>query len=269
VGLNYHQKNTENGSILSQIATYAWSEDYHDLMTRMLKELGSRILSKAAEYEKVRYYVDTGAILERDLAAAGGLGWVGKNTMLIREKMGSFFFIGEIFLSLDLEYDTSVEDRCGSCTACLDACPTDAFPNAYELDARKCIAYLNIEHKGDMEAYQRSQIGDWLFGCDICQDVCPWNSKAPFHNQKDFKPKQNYSELSLQALIEISPSAFKEYFKKTPFQRLKRNGLRRNALIVAGNQKDRTCSTAVEACLEDEDEVIRETARWVVRQFSN
>ena len=176
VALNYYQGEAADPS-WAPVARYAWGRDYHDVIAPRLDRLGAYL--EEACGARSRGYVDTGPVLERDLAARAGLGWIGKNTMLLRPGLGSWFFIGVLLTTAELERDASLPDRCGSCRACLDACPTEAFVAPYVLDARRCISYLTIEHRGEIEAELGARMGEWQFGCDLCQTACPWNRKAP------------------------------------------------------------------------------------------
>jgi epoxyqueuosine reductase len=178
-------------------------------------------------------YVDTGPILERDLAARAGLGWVGKNTMLINPGLGSWFFIGVLLTTAQLVHGEPLPDRCGTCRACLDACPTNAFPAPYVLDARRCISYLTIEHRGDVEPALAARMGEWQFGCDICQDVCPWNRRAPVTREAAFRPTTSYPGAA--AVAGMDDEAFRSRFGGTPLMRPKAHGMRRNAEIALGN----------------------------------
>jgi len=266
--LHYKQPPAPDKSFLSRIAQFAWSGDYHDIVSDMLARLGCDIQQRTGCDMRSRVYVDTGPILERDLAASAGLGWVGKNTMLVSERLGSYFLIGELLTDLELPFDSPVASRCGTCTRCMDACPTGALREPYVLDSARCISYLTIEHKQDIPEDKRARIGERIFGCDICQSVCPWNRKTPVNQHETLLPKQSYQELSLGDLIEITQERFREVFAKTPFHRLKYSGLKRNALIVAGNTCDQGVFEAVEGALEDSDPVIRKTAAWALKRIN-
>jgi epoxyqueuosine reductase len=230
VALNYFQGETEDVS-WKPVARYAWGRDYHDVMTPRLEAL-ARFIGEAAGAGG-KCYVDTGPLLERDLAARAGLGWVGKNTMLLNPALGSWFFIGVILTTAALVHGQPLPDRCGTCRACLDACPTDAFAAPYVLDARRCISYLTIEHRGDIEPALAAKMGDWQFGCDICQDVCPWNRRAPVTREPAFRPTAAYPGAA--AVAGMDDATFQARFAGTPLTRPKARGMRRNVAIALGN----------------------------------
>jgi epoxyqueuosine reductase len=237
VGLNYGGKQPDG-----PIARYARGDDYHDIMLSRLDELHEWIDAELGRDVRGKAYVDTGPILERELAQRAGLGWIGKNTMLVNPRRGSFFFLGALLLDLELSPDAPFKaDRCGSCTRCLDACPTDAFVAPRVMDARRCISYLTIEHRSDIAPELRPLIGDLLYGCDICQDVCPWNVRfatelgdpALVARPENVAPKA-------EDLVELSEDEFRVRFRGSPMKRAKRQGLSRNAGIVLANQKSRS-----------------------------
>jgi epoxyqueuosine reductase len=216
-----------------QVAQYAWSSDYHDVLGERLEQLAAEI-RLLAPGSQTRCYVDAGPVPERELAQLAGLGWIGKNMMLIHPEIGSFTFIGVVLTDASLAPDLPFEaDRCGTCTRCLDACPTHAFVGPRDLDARACISYLTIEHRGEFSEKQREQVGDWIFGCDVCQDVCPWNvSFAEVADDRDFAPRADLAAPDLRQLVEISTAAFQRRYGDTPFSRPGRVGLQRNATAV-------------------------------------
>lgn len=230
VALNYFQGEADDAS-WKPVARYAWGRDYHDVMTPRLEAL-ARYVGEAAG-ASAKCYVDTGPLLERDLAARAGLGWVGKNTMLLNPTLGSWFFIGVLLTSAELVRGEPLPDRCGTCRACLDACPTGAFPAPYVLDARRCISYLTIEHRGSIEPALAAGMGEWQFGCDICQDVCPWNRRAPVTREAAFRPTASYP--GAVAVASMDDEAFRARFAGTPLTRPKAPGMRRNAEIALGN----------------------------------
>ena len=235
VALNYHQGPVGDPS-WTPVARYAWGRDYHDVMTPRLETL-SRFIGEAAG-ERGKCYVDTGPILERDLAARAGLGWVGKNTMLIHPSLGSWFFIGVLLTTAALAHGEALPDRCGTCRACLDACPTTAFVAPYVLDARRCISYLTIEHRGEIAPDLAGGMGQWQFGCDVCQDVCPWNRKAPVTRERAFFPPAPYPGAS--AVAAMDDEAFARRFAGTPLTRPRAAGMRRNAAIALANAARQT-----------------------------
>lgn len=230
VALNYYQ-GAEGDPSWRPVARYAWGRDYHDVITPRLERI-STYLGEAAGATS-RAYVDTGPILERDLAARAGLGWIGKNTMLIRPGLGSWFFIGVVLTTAELAHDAALADRCGTCRACLDACPTGAFPEPYVLDAGRCISYLTIEHRGEIDPDVGARSGPWQFGCDVCQSVCPWNRKAPVTREGAFTPAAAYP--GAEAIVAMSDEEIRTRFAGTPLLRPKPAGLRRNAALALAN----------------------------------
>jgi len=215
--------------------------------------------------EVIQEAVDSCAVLERDLAARAGLGWVGKNTNLLTPSLGSYFFIGIVLTTAALPFDQREPDRCGTCTACLDACPTRAFVAPYVLDARRCISYLTIEHRGDIAAELAEQIGEWVFGCDVCQEVCPWNRKAEPGREPALGPSGSFG--ALETLLELDPEAFRARFRGSPFTRTKRAGLLRNAAIVLANRGEQRAAGALSRALGDEEPVVRHAAAWALEKL--
>ena len=250
------------------ISRYAWGRDYHQVMRTKLEKLRAAIQDLGAEVE-TRVFVDTGPIVERAFARLSGIGWMGKNTCLINQEKGSWFFLGVILTNLALAPDLPAPDRCGSCTRCIEACPTGALVEPYVMDASRCIAYFNIELKGSIPAEFREAIGRNVFGCDICQDVCPWNRKAPASAKPEFQPRQELVNPALVWLAEISEQEFREKFRASPVKRTKRNGLRRNALIAIGNSGDRNLLPVAERASHDPDPVISETALWAKERLES
>jgi epoxyqueuosine reductase len=262
------------------ISRYAWSqEDYHDAVLRRLKrvERGLRACAEPPGQEQpsagepatleTRCYVDTGPLVERVYAKYAGVGWIGKNTCILNQKAGSWLFLGVILSSIELEADRPAPDRCGSCTRCIDACPTDALIAPYQLDAKRCISYLTIEKRGAIPESLREGMGRHVFGCDICQDVCPWNRKAPFTNQPEFQPREGLVNPALTWLAEITAEEFREKFRGSPLRRAKRSGLRRNAVIAMGNSGDRGFRPTLEKLRADEDRVVAESANRALDQL--
>jgi epoxyqueuosine reductase len=246
------------------VARYARGADYHDVMRAKLNQLLAWAQAEVPGTQG-RGVVDTAPLLERDFARRAGLGWFGKNTMLINKKLGSYFFLGALLLDLALEADAPfAANHCGTCTACLDACPTQAFIAPGDLDARRCISYLTIELRGPIADALRRPLGDWLFGCDICQEVCPWNRKAPFGQEPAFQQRPELEALDLAELLALSEEEFRRRFKGTALYRSKRQGLLRNAAIVLGNQGDHAALPALERALADPDPVVREAAAWAI-----
>lgn len=229
------------GDLWPRVARYARGADYHDTLKVRLRGLAERI-EASFPGTAARIGVDTSAILERDLGAAAGIGWIGKNTMLIHPVEGSWFLIGEILLTLELEPDQPMADRCGTCTRCLDACPTGALPEAYRLDANRCISYWTIEHRGEFPAHVPALLGDWVFGCDVCQDVCPWNRKPEAVDVPEFALPEARRELDLAGLLGLSREDYVERFRGSPMKRAKLEGLQRNASAVVENRRRREAS---------------------------
>src|SRR5437867_9835488 len=248
------------------VARYARGRDYHDVMRPRLLELAEFIGQTAGGDVRCRAAVDTSALLERDLAARAGLGWIGKNTNLLDPSIGSYFFIGTVLTTAELEWDERLPDRCGTCTACLDACPTQAFVGSYALDARRCIAYLTIEHRGDIPEEFREAIGEWVFGCDVCQDVCPWNRKAARAREPALAPTGPLGPL--EELFDLDRDACRARFRGSAMWRAKRAGLLRNAAIVLGNRRDRRAVPALRRALDDEDIVVRRAAAWALDRIA-
>ena len=216
-----------------RVAQYAWSSDYHDVLSSRLDELATAI-RLLAPGSQTRCYVDAGPVPERELAQLAGLGWIGKNMMLIHPEIGSFTFVGVVLTDAELDPDLPFEaDRCGTCRRCLDACPTQAFVGPRDLDARACISYLTIEHRAEFTPAQASQVGDWVFGCDVCQDVCPWNvSFAQATSDPGFAPRPEVARPDVAQLVTIDESTFERRYAGTPFTRPGHRGMRRNAAAV-------------------------------------
>jgi len=264
VALSYNVPD-DPGPDWSAVARYARGRDYHDVMRPQLQALASFIEKAAGSGVLSRVAVDTSAVLERDLAARAGLGWFGKNTNLLAPGLGSWFFIGIVLTTADLEVDAEVADRCGTCTACLDACPTSAFIAPYVLDARRCISYLTIEHRGDIEEPLRPFLGDWAFGCDVCQDVCPWNRHAALSREAAFRPTGSFG--SPEALLELDAAAFRARFRGTALTRAKRSGLLRNAALLLGTRRVRSAVGHLARALGDEDGAVRRAAAWALARI--
>jgi len=244
------------------VSRYARGGDYHELMRGRLLALVAHLREAAGPTVESRAAVDTSAVLERDLAARAGLGWIGKNTNLIAPGGGSYFFIGVVLTTAELAWDDQIADHCGTCTACLDACPTEAFVEPHVLDARRCLAYLTIEHRGDVPDEWKPHMREWLFGCDICQDVCPWNRKAPPAREPALAPSEPL--LSLETLLTLDDAAFRARFRGSAMSRAKRAGLARNAALLLGNRGDRDAVPALRQALGDPDEGVRRAAAWAL-----
>jgi epoxyqueuosine reductase len=266
VGLQYdtpHPYSTEIPAERGWISRYAWGDDYHDVMKTMLEEVVVRLRDEIPPFE-ARTYVDTGPLVERTWAAAAGLGAWGKNTCLLHPEHGSWFFLGEIVTDLDLPPDGLRADMCGSCTACLEACPTGALPSPYVLDATRCLSYLTIELKGPIPEPQREGVGRHVFGCDICQDVCPWNRKRRRRGGTRFEPRPGNAGPDLAGLAALDDETFRERFRRSPVKRAKRRGLLRNVAVALGNSAEPGHRRIVERLTQDEDPVVREHAQWAL-----
>jgi epoxyqueuosine reductase len=248
------------------VAAYARGCDYHDVLRERLATLAAFISDRAGPDAATRVAVDTSAVLERDLAARAGLGWIGKNTNLLAPELGSLFFIGIVFTTAGLVFDEGLPDRCGTCTACLDACPTNAFPAPYVLDARRCISYLTIEHRGEVEEALRESVGEWLFGCDVCQDVCPWNAKAAPSREPAWAPSRTLEEPA--ALFALTPEMFRARFRGSALTRAKRAGLLRNAALVLGNRREAGAVAELSRALDDPESSVRSAAAWALARIA-
>lgn len=247
------------------ISRYAWSrEDYHDAVLRRLRQVESALQQGVpAEQElTTRSYVDTGPIVERVFAKYAGVGWIGKNTCIINQKTGSWLFLGVILTSLELTPDLPAPDRCGTCTRCIDACPTNAILAPYRLDSNKCISYLTIEKRGSIPEDLREGMGHHVFGCDICQDVCPWNRKAPATSAPEFQPRPGLFNPALEWLAEMSAEEFGTTFRGSPIRRAKQSGVRRNVAIAMGNSGNKDLLPVLDQLANDENEAVAESARW-------
>jgi epoxyqueuosine reductase len=210
-----------------KVAKYAYGDDYHNVIREKLQEFMTRIQQQIGEVGG-RVFVDSAPVMERVWAMRGGLGWVGKNSLLINKNMGSFFFLAELIIDLELTYDGPVKDYCGTCTACMDACPTDAIPSPYAVDGSKCISYFTIELKEELPSDLKGKFENWVFGCDICQDVCPWNRFSKPHQEKAFQPKESLATFTHKDWIEMTEEVFQEVFRNSAVKRTKFEGLRRN-----------------------------------------
>lgn len=253
------------------ISRYAWGQrDYHDAILPKLRDLEERIRHESPEQE-MRFwsYVDTGPVIERVLAKYASIGWQAKNTCIINQELGSWLFLGVILTSLKLTPDLPPPDRCGTCTRCLDACPTNAFIDAYKLDASKCISYLTIEKRGEIPEDLRDRMGRHVFGCDICQDVCPWNREAAITAKPEFQPRENLANPDLEWLATISENDFRLAFRGSPIKRAKRSGIRRNAVVAMGNSGDPKFLPILSDLEHDPDSVVAHHAVWARRKLES
>jgi epoxyqueuosine reductase len=269
VGLQYdtpHPYSTQAPAGRGWISRYAWGDDYHDVMKAMLDRLRERLHAELGPLE-ARRYVDTGPIAEKAWAAAAGLGALGKNTCLLHPEHGSWFFLGELVTDLDVPRDPPRADLCGSCTACLDACPTQAFPAPYVLDATRCISYLTIEVKGAIPEALREGLGRHVFGCDVCQDVCPWNRKRRHRGAPAFEPRPGAASPGLAELAGLDDAAFGVRFRRSPLKRAKRRGLLRNVAVAIGNAGAAPQRPLLERLAQDGDPLVAEHARWALARL--
>jgi epoxyqueuosine reductase len=249
------------------ISRYAWGkEDYHDAVMRRLQVVEDALRATTPEII-TRCYVDTGPIVERVYAKYAGIGWIGKNTCILNQQLGSWLFLGVILTSLELAHDLPAADRCGTCTRCIDACPTNAFVGPYELDATRCISYLTIEKRGSMPEDLRERMGRHVFGCDICQDVCPWNRKSPVTSAPEFQAREGLVNPALDWLANISEEEFRERFRGSAVKRAKRRGIRRNAVTAMGNSGDQEFVPTLENLKADHDITVAESAKWALARL--
>jgi epoxyqueuosine reductase len=256
------------------ISRYAWGgEDYHDAVMRRLRQVEAAVRGTSAAGSDsdseiiTRCYVDTGPVVERVFAKYAGVGWVGKNTCLISQQTGSWLFLGVILTSIELEADLPAPDRCGTCTRCIEACPTDALIAPYKLDSNKCISYLTIEKRGTIPEEIRAGMGRHIFGCDICQDVCPWNRKAGSTTAPEFQPRPGLVNPALEWLAEMSAETFRQTFRGSPVLRTKYGGVRRNVAIAMGNSGDPKFLPLLDRLVSDVDESVAESALWARKQL--
>ena len=267
LALNYFQGDQvqrREAAATGRIARYAWGDDYHEVIEAKLDEVEQFLRSFGGQQ---KCYVDTGPILERDHAAQAGIGWHGKNTMLIAEQLGTWFFLAEILTTLELPPDEPVPDRCGTCERCIKACPTGAITAPHRLDARRCISYLTIELKGSIPLELRPLIGDRIFGCDDCLDACPWNRFAEISHETAFSARQSTTGMSLREYLELNDAEFRALFKNSPIKRIKRRGFLRNVCVALGNVGDEFDLPALEAAASDPEPLIAEHARWAIQQI--
>ena len=269
LGLNYGPAEDPLPRLLlhdrATISVYAQGADYHDVVKRKLKQLGRAVAEKYGVELKV--FVDTAPVLEKPLAAAAGLGWQGKHTNMVSRDFGSWLFLGALFTTLDLEPDAPADDACGTCHACLDICPTSAFPAPYRLDARRCISYLTIEHKGHIATEFRRPMGNRIYGCDDCLAVCPWNKFAERARETAFEPRAELHAPRLADLAQLDEAGFRQVFAGSPVKRIGRDRLVRNVLIALGNSGDAAQRDIIEPLLRDASPLVRAMAVWALAQL--
>ncbi len=270
VGMNYHtpspRPSAQNG-LTGWISRYAWGDDYHGVIKERLETLLNDVRGLYPHPVEGKAFVDSGPVLEREFAGVSGIGWIGKNTHLISPQRGSWFFLGELFLNIELDYDRPIRDRCGQCDLCLKACPTGAFVGPYVLDARRCISYLTIELKGAIPLHLRSLMGNHIFGCDICQEVCPYNVKAIPTDEKAFFPREGLHAPELIPLLSLSEEEFRRRFRGSPILRAKRRGFLRNVAVALGNLKSPEAVPALIQALEDQEPLVRRHVAWALGQI--
>ncbi len=270
VGMNYFTPYVRpKGSEQSKgwISRYAWGDDYHELIKNKLDLLLAFVRDAYGGVVEGHVFVDSGPVLERGFAGIAGIGWIGKNTHLISPERGSWFFLGELFLNLPLTYDQPIKERCGRCDLCLRACPTGAFVGPYVLDARRCISYLTIELKGSIARHLRPLLGNHVFGCDICQEVCPYNAKTLPTREPSYAPRPGLYAPDLIALLSLTPEEFRRRFCNSPIRRAKRRGLLRNVAVALGNLKSPEAVPALIRALDDEEALVREHVAWALGQI--
>ena len=254
----------EKPGLRGRIARYAWGDDYHDVIEAKLRKIDNSLREFGGTQQ---CYVDTGPILERDHAASAGIGWHGKSTMLINEKLGTWFFLAEILTTLELPTDAPARDRCGTCERCIKACPTGAITAPHKLDARRCISYLTIELKSSIPIELRALIGDRIFGCDDCLDACPWNRFAKVSRESAFAARKSTTEFSLRDYLALSETEFRNLFRDSPIKRIKRRGFLRNVCVALGNLGTSDDLPALERAARDDEPLIAEHAHWAIQQI--
>ncbi|WP_049730773.1 tRNA epoxyqueuosine(34) reductase QueG [Rhizobium ecuadorense] len=268
-GLNYAPEEDPRGVLAkpekAAISVYARNRDYHDIIKGRLKEIATRFAARAGADVKV--FVDTAPVMEKPLAAAAGLGWQGKHTNLVSRTHGSWLFLGSMFTTADLAVDAEEADHCGSCRACLDACPTAAFPAPYQIDARRCISYLTIEHKGPIDADLRPLIGNRIYGCDDCLAACPWNKFASAASEMKLKARDDLQEPSIAFLLTLDDAAFRAFFSGSPVKRIGRDRFIRNVLIAAGNSGEKALIAQCQLLAGDASPVVRGMAVWALSRL--
>ena len=252
----------------ARISVYAHGRDYHDVVKKALKALARWLIERAPE-SQLKVFVDTAPVMEKPLGQAAGLGWQGKHTNVVSRHHGSWLFLGAIYSTLDFTPDKPGRDLCGSCRACQDACPTDAFPSPYKLDARRCISYLTIEHKGEVDEDIRPLLGNRIYGCDDCLAVCPWNKFADAaHRHLKLVPREDLAAPELAVFLQFDDAGFRQFFSGSPIKRIGRNRFVRNCLYAAGNSGSAALEPLVRNLCADEDPVVADAAQWALSRIS-
>ena len=249
------------------ISVYAQNRDYHDIVKKRLKRVGRWLIEQEPEAQ-IKVFVDTAPVMEKPLAQAAGLGWQGKHTNVLGRDLGSWFFLGAIFTTVELEPNKAEVSHCGSCTACLDVCPTQAFPAPYQLDPRRCISYLTIEHKGPVDEELRAKLGNRIYGCDDCLAVCPWNKFAVQAHDIRYAARPDLLNAPLAELAALGDAAFREKFSGSPIKRIGRNRFVRNVAYAIGNSGNQTLTQSVVDLMDDADDAVADAARWAVARLS-
>ncbi|WP_319533086.1 tRNA epoxyqueuosine(34) reductase QueG [uncultured Cohaesibacter sp.] len=274
LGFNYGPEGDPLASLgetdCASISVYARHRDYHDVIKGRLKQLSAKLLARVRDNRpdgEIKVFVDTAPVMEKMLAATAGLGWQGKHTNLVSRELGSWFFLGAIFTNLDLAADTAEVDHCGSCRACLDACPTDAFPQPYKIDARRCISYLTIENKGPIPHEFRKAMGNRIYGCDDCLAACPWNKFAQAASEAKLKARADLVAPSLHDLLDLDDMGFRTHFSGSPIKRIGRNRFLRNVLIAAGNSASKSLFQLTYRHISDHDPIVRGAAIWALARL--
>lgn len=269
VGLNYGPDTDPRETLIqtdaATISVYARNRDYHDVLKKRLK----RFATWLATWADVKIFVDTAPVMEKPLAQQAGLGWQGKHTNVVSRDFGSWLFLGEVFTTMEIAPDTAEIDHCGACSRCLDICPTKAFIGPYKLDARKCISYLTIEHKGPIPRELRPLMGNRIYGCDDCLAVCPWNKFAQVTVEADFQPRATLTAPKLKDFLGLDDAAFRALFSGSPVKRIGRARFIRNVLIAAGNSRDASFAALIENVLDDESPLVRGAAVWALQRLAS
>ena len=269
LGLNYGPDSDPLATLAERsrgtISVYAQGDDYHELIKGRLKTLAGKIVARLGG--EVKVFVDTAPLMEKPLAQRAGLGWQGKHTNLVSRELGSWLFLGSILTTLEIEPDAAEVDHCGSCRACLDVCPTNAFPAPYRLDARRCISYLTIEHAGPVPEDLRAAMGNRIYGCDDCLTVCPWNKFAAAARESAFHARDELRSPSLASLAALDDAAFRAMFRKSPVKRIGRDRFVRNVLYAIGNSGDPALAASAEALSDDPSDVVRDAAGWALTRL--